>query len=107
MKTERDIDVIIIRGSYTGLSAAMTLGRSLREVIIIDAEEPCNSATPHSQNFITHDGEQPHIIAEKARAQVLKYNTVKLINDIAIDAEKQPMVLKSVQHLECFMKPKN
>lgn len=81
-------DVIIIGGSYAGLSAAMTLGRSLRDVLIIDAGKPCNSNTPHSQNFITQDGEKPHIIADKARKQVLAYNTVKLVSDVAKNGEK-------------------
>jgi thioredoxin reductase len=88
MKDKQIFDVIIIGGSYSGLSAAMTLGRSLRNVLIIDAEKPCNRDTPHSQNFITQDGEKPHVIAEKARAQVLRYETVKLVNDFASEAEK-------------------
>lgn len=50
-------DVIIIGGSYSGLSAAMSLGRSLRHVLVIDSGLPCNRQTPHSHNFITHDGE--------------------------------------------------
>lgn len=70
-------DVIIIGGSYSGLSAAMALGRSLRNVLIIDENKPCNSQTPHSHNFITQDGETPANIAMKARVQVQKYKTVK------------------------------
>ena len=31
-------DVIVIGGSFAGLSAAMALGRSLRKVLIIDSE---------------------------------------------------------------------
>jgi len=88
MKDKKVFDVIIIGGSYSGLSAAMTLGRSLRNVLIIDAGQPCNKDTPHSQNFITQDDEKPHVIAEKARAQVLKYDTVKLANDFATKAKK-------------------
>lgn len=88
MKDKQIFDVIIIGGSYSGLSAAMTLGRSVRNVLIIDAAKPCNRDTPHSQNFITQDGQQPHVIAEKARAQVLKYDTVEIINDFAIHAKK-------------------
>lgn len=88
MKDKKIFDVIIIGGSYSGLSAAMTLGRSLRNVLIIDAEKPCNRDTPHSQNFITQDGKKPHVIAEKARAQVLKYDTVKLVSDFATEAIK-------------------
>src|SRR5262245_21953104 len=78
-------DVIIIGGSYAGLSAAMALGRSLSKVLIIDSGKPCNRQTPHSHNFITHDGETPAAIAEKAKAQVLRYDTVQFHNGLAIE----------------------
>lgn len=81
-------EVIIIGGSYSGLSAAMALGRALRKVLIIDSGLPCNRDTPHSHNFITHDGETPAAIAAKAREQVLAYPTVQLLNEKAITAEK-------------------
>jgi thioredoxin reductase len=84
MTAIQNFEVIIIGGSYAGLSAAMALGRSLRNVVIIDSGLPCNRQTPHSHNFLTQDGEQPHVIAEIAKAQVLKYSTVKFINDRAI-----------------------
>ncbi len=81
-------DVIIIGGSYAGLSAAMTLGRSLRNVLIIDNGQPCNRQTPHSHNFITQDGERPSDIAAKARMQVLDYKSVKLLDSLAIQGKK-------------------
>lgn len=81
-------DVIIVGGSYAGLSAAMSLGRSLRKVLIIDSGLPCNRQTPHSHNFITHDGEPPKAIAEKALEQVLKYDTITVQPGIAVKAAK-------------------
>ncbi|WP_207513986.1 NAD(P)/FAD-dependent oxidoreductase [Longitalea luteola] len=81
-------DVIIVGGSYAGLSAAMALGRSLRKVLIIDGGEPCNRQTPHSHNFITHDGATPAAIAAKAKEQVLKYETVKFMQGFAVSATK-------------------
>lgn len=81
-------EVIIIGGSYAGLSAAMALGRSLRNVLIIDSGKPCNRHTPHSHNFITHDGETPAAIAQKAKEQVLKYDTVTFLKGKAISVEK-------------------
>jgi thioredoxin reductase len=83
MTSNSNFDVIIIGGSYAGLSAAMALGRSLRKVLIIDSGKPCNRQTPHSHNFITHDGEKPQDIARKAREQVLKYETVQFIEALA------------------------
>lgn len=76
-------DVIIVGGSYAGLSAAMALGRSLRNVLIIDSGMPCNRQTPHSHNFLLHDGESPQQISEAAKQQVLQYNTVRFHNGLA------------------------
>ncbi len=77
-------DVIIVGGSYAGLSAAMALGRALRSVLIIDSGKPCNRQTPHSHNFITHDGEKPAVIAVRAREQVLRYATVTWLQDTVV-----------------------
>ena len=82
-----DFDVIIIGGSYAGLSAGLALGRSMRKVLIIDSGKPCNAQTPHSHNFLTHDGDAPSNIAAKAKAEVLKYPTVEFLNDFVISAK--------------------
>lgn len=74
---ENQFDVIIIGGSYAGLSSAMSLGRSLRKVLVIDSGKPCNEQTPHSHNFLTQDGKTPKEISVIARKQVDKYKTVE------------------------------
>lgn len=84
----KNFEVIIIGGSYSGLSAAMALGRSLRSVLIIDSGFPCNRQTPHSHNFLTQDGEKPAVIAAKAKAEVLRYSTVQFLNGLAVDGKK-------------------
>lgn len=84
----KNFDVIIIGGSYAGLSAAMALGRSLRKVLIIDSGLPCNRSTPYSHNFLTRDGESPAVIAERAKAEVMAYDTVTFLNDLAVSANK-------------------
>ena len=88
MVDSKSFDVIIIGGSYAGLSAAMSLGRSLRNVLIIDGGKPCNRQTPHSHNFITQDGVEPSRINELAKDQVLNYDTVEFIEDFALRAKK-------------------
>ncbi|SHG04060.1 NAD(P)/FAD-dependent oxidoreductase [Pedobacter caeni] len=82
-------DVIIVGGSYSGLSAAMALGRSLRKVLIIDSGLPCNRQTPHSHNFITQDGKKPKDISSNAKQQVLNYDTVSFHEDIALKMQKK------------------
>jgi thioredoxin reductase len=88
MINKNKYDVIIIGGSYSGLSAAMSLGRSLRHVLVIDSGLPCNRQTPHSHNFITHDGEKPAIISAKAKLQVEFYDTVEFYQSLAVSADK-------------------
>lgn len=88
MKDIKEFEVIIIGGSYAGLSAAMALGRSLRKVLIIDGGLPCNRQTPHSHNFITHDGDKPDEITKIARAEVLAYETVSFLEDTAVAGKK-------------------
>ncbi|EKF54548.1 alkyl hydroperoxide reductase [Galbibacter marinus] len=81
-------EVIIVGGSYAGLSAALALGRSLREVLIVDSSLPCNRQTPHSHNFITQDGVPPAEIAAIAKEQVLQYKSVDYITDLAVTSKK-------------------
>lgn len=85
---KNNFEVIIIGGSYAGLSAALALGRSLREVLIIDNELPCNRQTPHSQNFLTQDGKTPKEISTIAREQVAKYETIQFYQGKAISGNK-------------------
>lgn len=77
MKEGNPYDVIIIGGSYGGLATGMALGRALRKVLIIDSGNPCNKQTPHSHNFLTHDGKTPGEIASLAKQQVQQYDTVR------------------------------
>ena len=102
MNTANNFDVIIIGGSYAGLSAAMALGRSLRNVLIIDGGLPCNRQTPHSHNFITQDGETPAAIANKALTQVLNYSTVKLHRGFAANGKKTEtgFIIETLEGLE-------
>lgn len=88
MTNNPTFEVIIVGGSYAGLSAALTLGRSLRNVLVIDSGKPCNEQTPHSHNFLTQDGKTPKEISTIAKAQVEKYESVTFLNGLAIKAEK-------------------
>lgn len=69
-------DVLIIGGSYAGLQAAMTLGRCMRNVLVIDNDESCNRFAPQAHNLITYDDTEPDKIRRWAREQVLLYPTV-------------------------------
>lgn len=84
----KKFDVIIVGGSYSGLAAAMTLGRSNRSTLVIDSGKPCNRFTPHSQNFLTRDGDAPAEIAAVAKSQVAKYPMVRFLDDLVISGKQ-------------------
>jgi thioredoxin reductase len=73
-------EVIITGGSYAGLAAAMSLGRALRRVLVIDSGLPCNRQTPFSHNFLTQDGVAPAAIAAAGRAQVAQYPNISFLH---------------------------
>ena len=81
-------DVIIIGGSYAGLSAAMQLARARRRVLIIDEGLRRNRFASHSHGFVTQDGVDPAVIAATARQQVLNYPTVRCVSGRADSARR-------------------
>ena len=60
-------EVIIVGGSYAGLSAATQLARARRTILVIDAGVRRNRFASHAHGFLTQDGTPPGDIAE-ARA---------------------------------------
>lgn len=99
MKNTNTYDAVIIGGSYAGLSAALALGRAMRNTLVIDHGKPCNRFTPHSHNFLTQDGETPAEIARKAKEQVQQYPTVHFLEDevTAIAGENRNFELRTAQ----------
>lgn len=69
-------DVIIIGGSYAGLSAGLPLARARRRVLVIDAGLRRNRFAAASHGFLTQDGASPDEIAADGRAQLMNYDTV-------------------------------
>ena len=90
MKTHASAyEVIIVGGSYAGLSAALVLGRSLRRVLVLDSGKPANRQTPHTHSFLTRDGATPADLRAVAQRQALTYPTVQLIEAVATSATRQ------------------
>ncbi|MFC5408588.1 NAD(P)/FAD-dependent oxidoreductase [Larkinella bovis] len=88
MASPTSFDVIVIGGSYAGLSAALVLGRSLRTVLVLDNGQPANQQTPHSHSFLTRDGETPATLSAIARQQALAYPSVQLREATATTAQR-------------------
>ncbi len=88
IKQDTLFDAIIVGGSFTGLSAALVLGRSMRNVLVIDAGDPCNRRVHHANNFLTQDRKTPKQILKKARKDLAKYETVKIMLAYVMECEK-------------------
>lgn len=94
MKKDKIYDVVIVGGSFAGLSAGLALGRALRNVLIIDAGKPCNRYTPHAHNFITHDGDEPSKILKKAKDELKQYTSVSFTEDKVLDCKKNKNIFE-------------
>jgi thioredoxin reductase len=75
-----DYDVIIIGGSYAGLSAGLPLARARRSVLVIDAGVRRNRFARASHGFLTQDGASPDDMAAEGRAQLMEYETVEWLH---------------------------
>ena len=69
-------DVIIVGGSYAGLSAALPLARARRRVLVVDDGQRRNRFATHAHGLLTQDGRDPAAIAADGRQQLMRYPTV-------------------------------
>lgn len=79
-------DVIIVGGSFAGLSAALQLARARRRILVVDSGQPRNRFARLSHGFFGQDGKPPSEILAIARAQLLTYPTVRFAESVATDA---------------------
>lgn len=80
-------DVIIVGGSYAGLSAGLQLARARRQVLVIDAGQRRNRFAATSHGFLGQDGQAPEMIAAEGRSQLMEYPTVTWVQDRVVQAE--------------------
>ncbi|WP_175954280.1 NAD(P)/FAD-dependent oxidoreductase [Burkholderia sp. BCC0405] len=81
-------EVIVIGGSFAGLSAAMQLARARRRVLVVDAGRPRNRFATHAHGFFGQDGKPPAQIVDEAAAQLAAYPTVQRIAGDVRTAER-------------------
>ena len=87
-RTPPPYEVIVVGGSYAGLAAALTLGRSLHRVIVVVSGKPANRFAPAAHN-VTHDGRPPGEIARLARQDLDAYPTVEFVAATAREASRR------------------
>lgn len=81
-----DFDVVIVGGSYAGMSAALQVARARRRVLVIDGGKRRNRFATSSHGFLTQDGRSPADIASDARAQVEAYPNLTWVDAQADNA---------------------
>ena len=80
-----DYDVLIIGAGSAGLTAALTLGRCLRRVLVADGGPPRNECSPGVHGFLTRDGIRPAELLRLGHEQLRPYETVE-VQRLKIDA---------------------
>lgn len=83
-------DVIVVGGSYAGMSAALQLVRARRRVLVVDGGQRRNRAAAHAHGFLGSDGEDPGEIAARGREQLAAYPTLDWIERQARAARGGP-----------------
>src|SRR5258708_3652913 len=81
-------DVIVVGGSFAGLSAALQLARARKRVLVLDSGKPRNRFAQFSHGFFGHDGQPPSAMLANARLQLLSYGTVSFAEGLATHAAK-------------------
>jgi thioredoxin reductase len=78
MSPEPIFDVAVVGGGFAGLSAALTLVRARRHVVVVDAGRPRNAPAAHSHGFLTRDGVPPLEMLEIGRSEIRGYGATIL-----------------------------
>ncbi|RKR76638.1 NAD(P)/FAD-dependent oxidoreductase [Frondihabitans australicus] len=72
------LDVVVIGGGAAGLSAALTLARARRSVVVVDDGTPRNARASGVHGFLSRDGIDPRELLDLGRDEVRRYGGVVL-----------------------------
>ena len=79
-------EIIVVGGSFAGLSAAMPLALARRRVLLVDAGRPRNRFAAASHGFLGQDGAAPADIMRLGLTQLATYPTVDFVHAEALAA---------------------
>lgn len=96
-----EYEVVVVGGSFAGLSAALQLARARRRILLIDAREPRNRFEAASYGFLGQDGVPPAQIVREGLTQLARYPTADFVHakarSAAADASRFSLQLSDGQ----------
>jgi len=81
-------DVAVVGAGYAGLSAALLFGRYLVKAVVFDRGSARNSVTKHVHGYLGFENASPTALMMKARQDVARYKSVKIVKDRVSAARK-------------------
>jgi thioredoxin reductase len=81
-------DVAIVGAGFSGLSAALLLGRYLRKTVIFDSGKTRNHTSKHIHGYLGFENSSPEDFVKKAWKDVLQY-PIKVVKEKVTKVERQ------------------
>lgn len=82
-------DVIIVGAGPAGMSAALILGRSRRNVLICDSGQPRNASSHAIHGFLTRDGIDPADFRRIGQEQLRQYANIEYRSTSVVDVVRE------------------
>ncbi|QSS98742.1 NAD(P)/FAD-dependent oxidoreductase [Pontibacillus sp. ALD_SL1] len=82
-------EVVVIGGGAAGLNAALVLGRSKRNVLVLDENKARNNVTKASHGYLTRDGVKPEEFKEMGISEIKAYPSVTYIESKVTSLHKE------------------
>ncbi|MFC8126321.1 NAD(P)/FAD-dependent oxidoreductase [Streptomyces sp. NPDC057302] len=70
---DAEVDVLVVGGGAAGLSAALTLARARRSVLVVDSGEPRNAPADAVHGFLSREGLAPGELLKIGREEIAGY----------------------------------
>ncbi|WP_225754320.1 FAD-dependent oxidoreductase [Actinotalea sp. Marseille-Q4924] len=84
-------DVVVVGGGPAGLTAALLLGRSRRDVVVVDDGRPRNAAADHVHGYLGQEGARPLELLARGREEVERYGVrLRTATVTAVTPAEQP-----------------
>lgn len=83
-----DVDVLVVGGGAAGLSAALTLARARRSVLVVDSGEPRNAPADGVHGFLSREGLAPGELLRIGREEVEGYGG-RIVSDLVTGVRRE------------------